>query len=189
METFSDRLRRASTDLALASLAEIIETEALQPIGEIVNLATSLPEEMADKSRAILERLEMLTILSLFRVVPGVPTHTVRVHQLLAATDGNLLQKSIAATSKMLDDQRPVPLPPDYGLKEETSPPPRRLCDEAYLVLRRLMHVAETEDEYWLNAEAFLNVPMAERDAEIARIQSGGQWRDYLQAEEGTEDA
>lgn len=76
----------------------------------------------------------------------------------------------------MRSDVRPVPLPPDEGLKEEVTPPPRRLCDEAWLALRHLLLLEETEDEYWLNAEAFLNLPAEERDAEIGALRRGEGW-------------
>lgn len=68
-----------------------------------------------------------------------------------------------------LGDRRPVPLPPADEPVEE-RPVPRRVCDEAYLLLRELMATGESRSELVMESRLFLRAPETDRDAEITRI-------------------
>ncbi|MBS7635202.1 hypothetical protein KEJ34_06920 [Candidatus Bathyarchaeota archaeon] len=75
---------------------------------------------------------------------------------------------------KMLDDKRLLQIP-DIPIGVEESPPPRRVCDEAYLMLRHLLAFEEAEEEF-LNSVMFLGMSDEEKDAEIERFKSTKRW-------------
>jgi hypothetical protein len=80
-----------------------------------------------------------------------------------------------AALRGRLDDRRALALPEPRPPVEE-RPIPRRVCDEAYMQLRRLVSFEEDEDALLLNNGAFLRLGEAERDAEIARARTSRRW-------------
>jgi len=174
-QTVTESLRRTETEPAFDALAGTFSDAALLPIEDVVGLAAS-PHPQDAKARALLERLGSLAIHSLLKPRLATPGQQVQAAQTLVAADLLARQRMAAQVRRMLNDARLVPLPPDRGLKEEVTPPPRRICDEAWLALRQLLLVEETEDEYWLNAEGFLNLPVEERDTEIAALRQAEGW-------------
>jgi len=76
---------------------------------------------------------------------------------------------------KMLGDKRLLRIP-EVPIGVEERPPPRRVCDEAYLMLRRLLSFEETEEEQFLNLVMFLDMSDEEKDAEIERFKSTKRW-------------
>ncbi|HQJ45742.1 MAG TPA: hypothetical protein PK195_03815, partial [Ignavibacteriaceae bacterium] len=58
----------------------------------------------------------------------------------------------------------------------EEQPVPRRVCDEGYLMLRRLTAFKETEEELMINEKLFLNMTDDQKDKEIERIKSSKEW-------------
>ncbi|MEO5619070.1 MAG: hypothetical protein ABIS67_14975, partial [Candidatus Eisenbacteria bacterium] len=63
------------------------------------------------------------------------------------------------------EDQRNVPVGDGPSPRDE-KPQPRRVCDEAYLIVRRLMS-NEPEEALYLNSRLFLNLSNEQRDQEI----------------------
>ena len=51
----------------------------------------------------------------------------------------------------------------------EEAPAARRVCDEAYLQLRRLLNPRESVERYHLNASAFLQLSTEEKENEIRK--------------------
>jgi hypothetical protein len=74
-----------------------------------------------------------------------------------------------------MEDRRQAP-PQQADAAMEEQPPPIRVCDEAYLQLRRLLNIEEGDPQYFLNARAFLNLGNAEKDAEIHRARKSRGW-------------
>lgn len=55
-----------------------------------------------------------------------------------------------------------------------------RVCDYAYLELRRIANRGETEEQGILNASAYRELEDEERDREIEKVRSGGGFTDFL---------
>lgn len=178
-----ERLRRAETEPDLDAMAEAIGESVLQRVQELAELAASMHEVTATKARAVIVRLQTLAVLCLLRLPCTTPEQEIRAARMLLDAEFRSRQRMAMCLRQRLGDLRPVPLPSDRGLKEEVVPPPRRICDEACLALRRLLHAAETPEDYWLNAEAFLNLPAEQRDAEIAAVKGGGAWTNFIERE------
>jgi len=87
----------------------------------------------------------------------------------------------VAVLDGMMDDTRDHPMPDYPGLEEKH--PPRRVCDEAYLLERRLLNTVEPEDLGYSNGRAFLALPIAQRDAEIANAKRARVFTNFLAEE------
>ena len=67
--------------------------------------------------------------------------------QSIVVRERELRERIEAELQRMLDDKRPVSIPVTGGREEERRPPPRRVCDEAYMQLRLLVN-ADPDEEY-----------------------------------------
>ena len=93
----------------------------------------------------------------------------------------SLRQRIVAALDPLLEDREIVPAPDVPGPIEEV-PPPCRICDEAYLALRRLLAHDEDEMAQERNAHEFLALEDEAKDAEIRRARESGAWTNWLSA-------
>ena len=75
----------------------------------------------------------------------------------------------------MLLDKRELKLPELKGPVEEL-PKVRRVCDNAYLYLRKMFSFKEDEEMIMTNERLFLDMPMEDRDKEIKRLKSSKEW-------------
>ncbi len=75
----------------------------------------------------------------------------------------------------MLLDKRKLNEPELQGPLEE-KPAPRRVCDEAYLMLRKLTAFKENEEDLMINKKMFLDMEDELRDKEIKRMKSSKEW-------------
>ena len=75
----------------------------------------------------------------------------------------------------MLLDKRLLKGPALNGIVEE-KPIPRRVCDEAYLMLRKLLSYKEDEESLMTNERLFLRMTNEEKDKEIERLKSSKEW-------------
>jgi len=73
----------------------------------------------------------------------------------------------LARLRRALRDLRRVDVPPEMAAIEEQDPP-FRVCDEAYLALRRIAR-PEPVLQFSLESRHFLGLPDAEKDLEIER--------------------
>jgi hypothetical protein len=92
------------------------------------------------------------------------------------AVDAQLANRSriVAALDGMLDDTTLLKTEKLSGHVEE-QPVPTRVCDEAYMLLRRLLAREDTEAVIF-NRQAFLDMTDEERDAEIERLRTSHEW-------------
>ena len=76
-------------------------------------------------------------------------------------------------------------VPASIGMqKAEGRRPERRVCDEAYLGLRRLGS-GEAEITAQLEADEFLHLAVADKDAELEQYLKGGKFSRFLPQGEG----
>ncbi len=83
--------------------------------------------------------------------------------------------KLAAVLGGMLDDKREL-MTPEISPTEEERPARRRVCDAAYLQLRRLLSFEESEPDLFLNSVLYLQMDDERRDAEIARARTSRRW-------------
>jgi hypothetical protein len=83
--------------------------------------------------------------------------------------------KIIKTLNKMLSDKRPL-RPKDFPANVEVTPPSRRVCDEAYIMMRHYVAYEENEDELTANINVFLDMPDDRRDVEILRVKKSKKW-------------
>jgi hypothetical protein len=76
---------------------------------------------------------------------------------------------------QMLVDKR-VLKEPEPPLQVEEIPPSRRVCDNAYLMMRSLFAIQEDEEELLTNTDVFLDMSDEQRDAEIDRAKETKKW-------------
>lgn len=151
--------------------------DRLREVAELPRAAVALAGDAdparAAKARSLVARLGEFAAGALLEVERSAGPQD-DVWRLATATAGvvELRGRVAARLAQALDDRRPVPLVPDVFPSEE-KPAPRRVCDEAYLLLRELSSVGESRGALVLKARAFLRRPDPDRDAEIARARSG----------------
>ena len=78
-----------------------------------------------------------------------------------------------------LNDNRMIPQPPHMQEMEEAGPP-YRVCDEAYVSLRRIQH-PETLVQYLMESRHFLALPDADKNREIESFQQTGSFTRFLE--------
>ena len=84
-------------------------------------------------------------------------------------------KKIVTSIVPLLEDKEKIPYEISLDNVEE-EPPIRRVCDEAYLQLRRLLNTTESEESYLINKSIYLHLDFNERDKEIADTKASGKW-------------
>src|ERR1700690_4506265 len=100
---------------------------------------------------------------------------------LVDLADGFALAES-AVTNRLrsaLTDTRMVPVPPDMAGVEELEPP-YRVCDEAYIALRRILN-PESSLQNEMESRHFLPLPDADKTREIQFFLQTGAFTRYLE--------
>lgn len=136
---------------------------------------------MAEKAAYLLIDMEDLAIIPLLEA-PDTLTNTQLAWLLRVVVNAELRIRNVvvAKLDEMLDDKSNVPLPKDEEPIEE-PPPPRRVCDEAYVLMRQLINFGETEETYYMNVEAFLNLSDNEKDVEIRKARDSRIWSQLIE--------
>ena len=153
---------------ALEALAGDIAAEAREPLLGLSRVMGAVEGPEQPKARLVLERLGELAVLPWLAASRTLPL-TRKVDAITAAhrAYAGLLQIVRAELERMLERTTPLPVPALHGPVEE-SPPVLRECDEAYLLLRRVLEPEEPWREHVLARAEFSRSSEAERDAAIA---------------------
>jgi hypothetical protein len=181
------RLNEASADLARHDLAEEIASDVIGALDELIEASRGSSGRIAPTSHAVLPHLGALCVLGLAESESLLAVEELRELATLVNALHRVEHQMSETATRLLRDTREIPDPPDGGLIEEVTLPTRRICDEAYLMLRRLGSVDATMDDYLLASEEYLNLTQQEQNDEITRILSGGPYTNYLQAEDDDE--
>ena len=165
----------ATQDEALDDLSRKLTEQCREPIQAVVKLASEGDPNTFGKAAQVLSNLGDLAVVPLLEG-PEPKEAPVRLwsartvlaavledrHKLVARLDAMLADKTEIQWSKV----GPV----------EGSPRPSRVCDEAYLMMRRLLNVAEGRTAYLHERNAFLALSDAAKDAEISKAQHSRAW-------------
>lgn len=159
---------------AATSMAGRVRAETLALPARVVELSIGAPDALARKARMLAARLEELAAPALLDARQP-PDASAAVWMLSTATAAAVgLRARLAARLRpMLDDRRLLPPAGPADPRVEEPERARRVCDEAYAMLRELLHTDEGRTAFLMDRWAFLRLPEPERDAEIARAAAG----------------
>ena len=169
---------------AVQVLADTIKNRARQDSGKIIKFYLQGSDSDKEKALEIIPELEELTLYPLLQAARETPPFMMpQVMSLSLEIQLNNRKKIIALLNDMLQNQTEIPkLSPEEPTEEEL--PPRRVCDEAYLLMRRLLNFSESEVNYELNASDFLQLSENEKDSEILKAQNAKTWTNWLKESE-----
>jgi hypothetical protein len=181
---FLERLERIGPDdeQQLAGIAHALLAESRDNARRVVALWRSAEPDDAAKLRNVIVEMAEQTILPLLNAAPAA-SEPDTVWLLRRATQQFLdLQAAVRdRLVALLDDVALVPPPPLVG-RPEVEPPPVRICDVAYLQLRRMLSVAESTEDKVINSDIFLSqLDFEERSLEIARFRASGAFRHFVE--------
>jgi len=104
------------------------------------------------------------------------PTAVSQAMALLTTEEVKLRARIVKQVDKWLDDKRPVPQKPS-PLPREGQVHERRVCDEAYIAMRRLVHFGEGELRLLVDRDRFYELSEAKRDSAIKAARATNSWR------------
>ena len=185
-----DEVRRLLSEIEpddtrqLTALARRIVHDASQSAASLTHVWASASTSDRQKAQTVLETLRELAVDPWLSV--GAAGHGSRdVEAALQACRAYLAAQEdlLQRLGAMMDVTTRVPPREMEGPVEEEEQPSRE-CDEAYLLVRRLLRVDESVLIRTLNRELFLSLPPSKRDAEISNFKKTGHWAVFVEEDE-----
>ena len=159
---------------AEAALAARVRADATVVTARIVELARAADRVRALKARSLAGRLEELVAGTLLDAPPPADAVAAVWTVTAAAAAAVALRARVAERLRaLLSDRRVLPQVEPADSRVEEPVRPRRVCDEAYGVLRELLETGESRPALVMDRWAFFRLAETERDAEIARVLAG----------------
>jgi hypothetical protein len=160
----------------LDSLGEEIKTKARNDTYELIKILHSGNKDNSQKASMVLMSLGDLLISPMISSLDtdDADNYSWEMDVILSAHLENR-NKICRILNSMLLDKRQLTGPELEGAVEE-KPVPKRVCDEAFLMLRRLIAYNENEEELMSNERIYLDMTNDERDKEIDRFKSSNEW-------------
>ena len=123
----------------------------------------------AANAQKVMSQIEELALDALLNAPDSIDvTKLVWLMRTLTDIEVEMRKRVILKLMPLLDRKLPVPPLPVFEEIEEPIPEVR-VCDEAYMLLRRLVETSEPAESYFLNIRTFGNLDEPERDAEIEK--------------------
>jgi len=97
---------------------------------------------------------------------------------MLVDTLADLRKNAAALLDRQLTNKQPAPRPSMPGAEESDAS--RRVCDEAYIQMSRLMAVDPQSEAFLLRMRQFRRMPESGRDSEIHRARQSVAWQSLL---------
>jgi hypothetical protein len=163
--------------------AELL-AEARQDPRAVVEFCLSSNQALAAAAQNLLLNLEETIIVPAIEAKPVIPDDRVWLAQAAVEAELSLRKRLAEHLKSLLDDGTLLP-PRQKGRHVEQSEPPVRVCDQAYLELRRLLNLEESRRSQILEADRYLELTFEERNPHIQRLKTTQQWSNLL--EEGEE--
>ena len=153
--------------------------KVLEDSRDAPNTAARLWKEggrFAPQARQVLGELEDVALVPVIsQGDPAAVQEVVWALRTMGAQTAELERKIVKYIDAHLGDARKMPVRTDLGPMEE-KPPVVRVCDEAYLQMRRLLNVEESTQQYLANSRAFLNLPEDQKNEEIHKAKESRAW-------------
>jgi hypothetical protein len=157
------------------SLAEFIRGRALKDVLKVLEIMRGEDEDAADRAGYVVAELGNLPLRPILDSLdieqPQDALWEMRQVLKMHVEDRSQI---VSRLKELLEDKSLLPSPFPPGQAEE-DPVERRVCDEAYLMMRLLLAI-EDEDAAKENEEVFLDMSDEERDREIERLKNSGEW-------------
>ncbi len=167
---------KAADDPSLDSLAKSILERSYREPQDVIAMMHSDSQSTQQKASAVALKLGNLLLPILLDSLPvGKPNDLIWELQQAMAIQNASRAKITKILLDLLKDQRELEPDNPFAAPEDRAPI-RRVCDEAYLLLRRLQVVNETDNQLYLNENGFLKMSLPERDSEIKRWQGEKTW-------------
>ena len=133
----------------------------------------------AARAQELLGQIEELALDALLGAPDSIDvTKLVWLMRTLTDIEVEVRKRVILKLMPLLD--RKLPVPPLPVVEEIEEPVPEvRVCDEAYMLLRRLVQTAESAESYYLNIRTFGNLPESERDTEIQKARKENRFTNW----------
>src|SRR5258708_17091675 len=184
-DELTGELRRLDPNnrMNLDHLARAVIEQSRSPIRAVLDLAGSSDQALSKKARSLLSNVDDLAIVPLLDA-PEPSDPFVRIWQLntVMSAQLELRDKVVAKLDSMLADKTPIPW---RTIKHaEVAPRSSRVCDEAYLMMRRLLNTTEGKNQFVYDRKAFLALSEKERDTEILKSKKSRTWTNLVGREE-----
>lgn len=166
---------RPLDDAKVGALAVSLAASSRAAPAAAVEIALGADETASIKARRLLLQMGDPAIVPLVEA-PDPPDVERRMFLINAAVESELAlrRKVLARLDKLLDDKTPLPV--TARGPSEVKAPKRRVCDNAYLLMRRMVHLGEPVTDAAVQANIFLNAPDDFKDAEIKKARASGTW-------------
>jgi len=165
----------ASQDDVLDKLSRKLTEQAREPVRAVVELASEGDPKTFSKAAQVLSGIGDLAVVPLLegpdpKAVPvklwtirtALTAHLEERHKIVARLDAMLADKTVIHWSTVGPTER--------------APQPSRVCDEAYLLMRKLLNVGEGRTASVNERSAFLGLSDQAKDAEIAKAKHSRVW-------------
>jgi len=160
---------------SLEKISETIKTKSWKDPNDVVGLLHSQNADDFKKAAILILSLEDLVLTPLLNSLSTEnPKNYVWDMETIIEIQMTNRNKITKILNNMLLDERSVEMP-NLPYEEEQYLP-RRVCDEAYLMMHRLLALEEDEEEQFINEDVFLNMSDEEKDNEISRVKSTKKW-------------
>jgi hypothetical protein len=166
-----------------AALANSLAEDARSSARMAAKVLWTGDERAPNAAQALLTDMDETAILALVEPAPH-PKVQERVWVLETVVDAELAlrRKVMKRPEKSLDDKTTIP--DSIHGPVERIPPKRRVCDEAYLLMRKIVHVGEKINDVVVNESMFLNLPDEVKDAKIREARRSGEWNRAITGKE-----
>ena len=184
-----DTLRRAdpARESVIDRLAKDIEQQARGPVRAAVGMINEPDPRSSGNATKLLSNLGDLAMDPL---LDAPPPRDVSVKlwsmQALVAAHLDLREKLVARLNAMLDDKTRI----SWGRIGPTEQvrPDTRVCDEAYIQMRRILNTGEGKSDWVQERKSFFAMSDQAKDAEILRARRSRSWTTLLGREEEEEE-
>jgi hypothetical protein len=168
-------------DKQVDDLADICRKRAGERVTDLMNLLHGKDAADVRRARAIILSMGDVPFGPLIDTPsPQDPDLLVWDMQTIAEIHLSNQSKLTKRLIAMLDDKRQVPIP-TIPPEVEEKPIPHRVCDDAYLILRKMLS-DESEEEFMENNDAFIrDMTDNQRDAAIDEFRKTKKWSSLIQ--------
>jgi hypothetical protein len=160
----------------LEKLGNEIIKRSRKEVEDIIRIWVEDEEGLMEDASELLNELGDIAIIPLLEAGPDL-IEIQRANLILMTGNAQIevRKKIVTSIVPLLEDKEKIPYEISLDNVEE-EPPIRRVCDEAYLQLRRLLNTTESEESYLINKSIYLHLDFNERDKEIADTKASGKW-------------
>lgn len=134
---------------------------------------------LASNSMSLLIDIEDVAAVPLLEAPePAEPYDRIARMTIVVDSQIEVRKRIVDRLNELLRDNRPL----NYKKmpRVEETPPESRVCDEAYVLLRRLLDTSEDQERQLTNTRLFLRLPESRRDIEIRKAENLKTWSDFL---------